>query len=196
MEQRTVLQSFMLWRDTPKLNPKTASVNQMLYFQHTRQSCPSKPKERQVGVALRDPSPDLDFRSIFGELLDRIQRIVAAQRDCKCSPINTLLQIGLPPICIKCSKAKLNLRTILCHRLIPTENPLIRKSLLAAKNELACSLGLLCIVAWRRKGRWSYNQTPRKRETGRRRKYRRVRFKAPTFSEDSREYMDRIVVGG
>ena len=30
---------------------------------------------------------------------------------------------------------------------------------------------------------------------GRRRKYRRVRFKAPTFSEDSREDMDRIVVG-
>ena len=80
-------------------------------------------------------------------------------------PINTLLQIRLPPIYIKCSKAKFNLRVILCHRLIPTGNPLVRKSLLAAKNQLACSLGRLCIVAWRRKGRWSDNQTPRTRET-------------------------------
>ena len=52
IEQRTVLQVFMLWRSRPKLSPKTASVDQMLYFQHSRRSCPSKPKERQVGVAL------------------------------------------------------------------------------------------------------------------------------------------------
>ena len=49
IEERTVLQVFMLWRSRPKLSPKTAFVDQMLYFQHSRRSCPSKPKERQVG---------------------------------------------------------------------------------------------------------------------------------------------------
>ena len=104
-------------------------------------------------------------------------------------PINTLLQIRLPPICNKCSKAKLNLRVILYHRLIPTGNPLVRKSLLAAKNQLVCSLGDCVLSPGGHTTRHPGHVKPR-----RRRKYWRVGFKAPTFSEDSREDMDRIVV--
>ena len=46
IELRTMLQVFMLWRSRPKPSPKTASVDQMLHFQHSRRSCPSKPKDQ------------------------------------------------------------------------------------------------------------------------------------------------------
>ena len=67
-----------------------------------------------------------------------------------------------------------------------------------------CKLVLeLIVLSWVNKGHYYYyyyghttqDQTPKTRETRHRRKYRHVCFKAPTFSEDSREDMNRIVVG-